>query len=412
MNQTGNGVGDGSYASAPYGAPPPSSGGGGGSGQGKRGLLGLGFAVVGIVAFAGTILVSYRGGDRMSGDGPPLLTADPSPTKSRPEQPGGMDVPHQDKLVYERLHERGGNHPNVERLLPPPEVALPRPVVTPQMPSLPPMLAAPVIGQLPPPPPGSTATVPRDSLEPTPAPTVAAAPQTQASATATKPGATPTGKPPVTPQSPTKTTAAPTAQTAALPPPAAPKPAPTAPVTVAPLAKPTATAALPAPTPAPVTVKPAPTPIAPPPAAAPRASITAVPVAPPPSAATQTPLQNAANAAKPAAPPPAPQQIAAAPVPPPAQPAKPAPAITGGSGNWRIQLASVRSETEAAAEWKRLASRHSDALGGLSFQVAKVDLAEKGIFYRVQGNGADETRAKSICAQLRAQNVGCVVVRP
>ncbi|WP_238474727.1 SPOR domain-containing protein [Azospirillum cavernae] len=72
----------------------------------------------------------------------------------------------------------------------------------------------------------------------------------------------------------------------------------------------------------------------------------------------------------------------------------------------------MRSETEAAAEWKRIASRHPDALGGLSLQVAKVDLAGKGIFYRVQGNGADETRAKSICAQLRAQNVGCVVVRP
>lgn len=401
MNQTGNGVGDGSYASSPYGAPPPSSGGGGGSGQGKRGLLGLGFAVVGIVAFAGTILVSYRGGDRMSGDGPPLLTADPSPTKSRPEQPGGMDVPHQDKLVYERLHERGGNHPNVERLLPPPEVALPRPVVTPQMPSLPPMLAAPVIGQLPPPPPGSTATVPRDSLEPT----VAAVPQAPAPTSATKPSATPTtAKPTVSPQNPTKPPAAPASQTAAV------KPAPTAPVTVAPLAKPTATAALPAPTPAPVTVKPAPTPIAPPPpVAAPRASITAAPVAPPPSAATQTPAQ---NAAKPAASPPAPQQVSAAPAPPPAQPAKPAPAITGGSGNWRIQLASVRSETEAAAEWKRIASRHPDALGGLSLQVAKVDLAGKGIFYRVQGNGADETRAKSICAQLRAQNVGCVVVRP
>ncbi|WP_284198652.1 SPOR domain-containing protein, partial [Azospirillum oryzae] len=89
----------------------------------------------------------------------------------------------------------------------------------------------------------------------------------------------------------------------------------------------------------------------------------------------------------------------------------PAPAA-GGSGGWRVQLASVRSEGEAAAEWRRLAGRHPDALGGLSMQVAKVDLGEKGIFYRVQGAGADEARAKSACTQLRAQNVGCVVVRP
>ncbi|MCG5243621.1 SPOR domain-containing protein, partial [Azospirillum doebereinerae] len=123
-----------------------------------------------------------------------------------------------------------------------------------------------------------------------------------------------------------------------------------------------------------------------------------------------------------APPPAAPSAVAKLPAPPPAQPAvqpapqpaKPAatPAVTGGSGSWRIQLASVRSEGEAASEWKRIAGRYPDALGGLSFQVAKVDLGEKGVFYRVQGAGADETRAKSICAQLRAQNTGCVVVRP
>ena len=86
--------------------------------------------------------------------------------------------------------------------------------------------------------------------------------------------------------------------------------------------------------------------------------------------------------------------------------------MVGGSGSWRIQLASVRSEGEAAAEWRRIAGRHPDALGGLSMQVARVDLGDKGVFYRVQGTGADEARAKSVCAQLRAQNVGCVVVRP
>jgi hypothetical protein len=358
MNQTGNGLGDGSYASPPYGAPPPLPGAGPGTGpgQGKRGLLGLGFAVVGIVAFAGTILVSYRGGDRISGDGPPLLTADPSPSKSRPEQPGGMDVPHQDKLVYERLHERG-NRPNIERLLPPPEAPLPRPVVTPQMPALPPMPAEPVIGQLPPPPPGSTSTVPRDSLEPTPAPVIAAVPSTFAPSAAPKPNAASTKT--TATQTPAKPQAAAASQTAALPPPVAPKPTSS------------------------VTVKPTPASVASPP------SVTSKPLPQPPPSQAATTSSTAAQPTKPTS-----------------------TTITGGSGNWRIQLASVRSETEAAAEWKRIVGRHPDVLNGLSFQVSKVDLAEKGTFYRVQGNGADETRAKSICAQLRAQNVGCVVVRP
>ncbi len=298
--------GDVNYATNPYGAPPPRQG------PGKRGLFALGFAVVGIVAFAGTIIVSYRGSDRASSDGPPLLTADPSPTKSRPDQPGGMDVPHQDKLVYERLHERG-NHPTVERLLPPPEVPLPRPVVTPTMPSLPPLPAAPLVGQLPPPPPGATSTVPRDAID-----------------------ATAMSAPPVPP--------------AAAPTPA--KPASTAKPQTAPPAA------------APVAVKPAPTvqqtaTLPPPKAATPSVQQAAQPpAAKPPAAPLPAPTPAPAVAAKPAA----------APAPPPAaqpaagQPAKPA--LAGGSGAWRIQLASVRSEAEAAAEWKRIAGRHPEALGG------------------------------------------------
>ncbi|PWC60880.1 SPOR domain-containing protein, partial [Azospirillum sp. TSH58] len=116
-------------------------------------------------------------------------------------------------------------------------------------------------------------------------------------------------------------------------------------------------------------------------------------------------------------PPPAPPVAAApapqpAPAPAPALAPAPAPAKASNGGNWRVQLAAVRSEAEASTEWKRLTSRYGAALGGLSMQVAKADLGEKGIFYRIQGVGLDEERAKSVCAQLKSQNVGCVVVRP
>lgn len=58
----------------------------------------------------------------------PVLQADPGPVKIRPEEPGGMQVPDRDKLVYDRF---GGDvaRPSVERLLPPPEAPLPPPVV-------------------------------------------------------------------------------------------------------------------------------------------------------------------------------------------------------------------------------------------------------------------------------------------
>ena len=311
--------GDVNYATNPYGTAPNRGG--------RRGLLGLGMAVVGIVAFAGAILVTYGKGDHASPDGgPPLLTADTTPMKSRPEQPGGMEVPHQDKLVYERLNDRGSKS-QIERLLPPPEEPLPRPVVAPQ---LPPSLAlpeAPAVAQLPP---GSTTTVPR------------------------LPGEGPDAPPP-------------------------------------------AAAALPAPAPPPVAQAPASAPKAPPPA-----------VKPAPVQQAQTQPAPSVQAAAPAKPQPAPPPQAAAPAPQSA----PAPAKAGGGGNWRVQLAAVRSEAEAATEWKRLTSRYGAALGGLSMQVAKADLGEKGVFYRIQGVGLDEERARSVCSQLKAQNVGCVVVRP
>lgn len=56
----------------------------------------------------------------------PLIRADDSPTKIRPEEPGGMAIPDQDKLVYQALGEQGGEG-TYERILPPPEEPIPLP---------------------------------------------------------------------------------------------------------------------------------------------------------------------------------------------------------------------------------------------------------------------------------------------
>ena len=50
----------------------------------------------------------------------PLVTADASPTKRQPEEPGGVPIPDQDKLVY-RIIDPETQGELVERLLPPPE---------------------------------------------------------------------------------------------------------------------------------------------------------------------------------------------------------------------------------------------------------------------------------------------------
>ncbi len=61
-----------------------------------------------------------------SASGIPLIRADKSPVKVRPENPGGMEVPNRDKLIYGRMRD-SEDRPQVERLMGPPESPLPVP---------------------------------------------------------------------------------------------------------------------------------------------------------------------------------------------------------------------------------------------------------------------------------------------
>lgn len=90
----------------------------------------IALAVVTLGAFAAFIWYAYGrvgepGGDAVA----PLIKADEGPTRVRPESPGGMEIPHQDKMIYEEL-SGAEPEPGVERLLPPPEVPLPPPATT------------------------------------------------------------------------------------------------------------------------------------------------------------------------------------------------------------------------------------------------------------------------------------------
>jgi hypothetical protein len=58
------------------------------------------------------------------GDAVPLIRADDKPTKIKPDQPGGMAIPDQNASIY---NEKPGT-PAVEKLLPPPEQPMARPV--------------------------------------------------------------------------------------------------------------------------------------------------------------------------------------------------------------------------------------------------------------------------------------------
>lgn len=67
---------------------------------------------------------AFRGQDAsVSPQDVPLIRADRSPVRVQPERPGGLDVPHQDRLV---MHDEAGEGPptEVEALRPPPEQPL------------------------------------------------------------------------------------------------------------------------------------------------------------------------------------------------------------------------------------------------------------------------------------------------
>jgi outer membrane biosynthesis protein TonB len=89
---------------------------------------------------------------------------------------------------------------------------------------------------------------------------------------------------------------------------------------------------------------------------------------------------------------------------------KPVPAKTE-SGNFYVQLASVKSEAEAKAQWTKLQNQFSE-LSGLTLRVQKADLGAKGVFYRVQGGGVSEAEARKICAAINARKAGgCLVAK-
>ncbi|MFN4090640.1 MAG: SPOR domain-containing protein, partial [Alphaproteobacteria bacterium] len=81
------------------------------------------------------------------------------------------------------------------------------------------------------------------------------------------------------------------------------------------------------------------------------------------------------------------------------------------AGVFRVQIASLRSEDEARAAWERTRRAHSDLLGRMEPTIERVDLGARGIYFRLQaGPLSEKTLADMLCSQLKARNVGCIVV--
>ncbi len=89
-------------------------------------------AVIGVLAFFGFVVWRAISDEspRLTEAEVPVIVADPSETRVRPDDPGGMEVPDQDMLIHRSLEE-GESEPVVERLLPPPEEPAVRPAPPP-----------------------------------------------------------------------------------------------------------------------------------------------------------------------------------------------------------------------------------------------------------------------------------------
>ncbi|TAK98789.1 MAG: SPOR domain-containing protein [Rhodospirillaceae bacterium] len=334
--------------------------------------------VAAIVAAVGWYIVGERsastGGEGGAGQ---VVKADPAPYKMKPDDPGGMQVDNQDKLIYDRV-AKGAPPSRVENLLPAPEEPHAPPVQTTPAASSPPAPSAP---------PGASATAEKPAAATPPAAsTDDSLAKLMAQLSASRGSASP------------QTAATPASQTLPANPPAVPDTG-----TPAVLAGPAAPGTTPAPAPDTKVVGVAPAAAAPAahqPAPDPASPMLLVPVA---DSAAPSPPASETTIAQATAPAPASPAVAA---PPAAQP----PPATGGVS---IQLASARSADAAMGEWKRINGKNSDLLTGLTPSVVQAEVPDKGTYFRLRaGPLADKPAAESLCGALAARNISCLVVRP
>ena len=87
--------------------------------------------------------------------------------------------------------------------------------------------------------------------------------------------------------------------------------------------------------------------------------------------------------------------------------------VAGGSSDWVVQVASLRSESEAQATWNSLSGQFSGSLPSSAIaDIQRADLAEKGIYYRLRVAGlADKSAANALCNTFKAQGQACFLAK-
>ena len=90
-----------------------------------------------------------------------------------------------------------------------------------------------------------------------------------------------------------------------------------------------------------------------------------------------------------------------------AQTPQPAPSPQGTSGKHLVQVASLRSYEEAEAAWNKITAKFPFLRGQL-YDIKRVDLNKKGIYYRLRIDGlSSPASANAVCQKLQANGQAC-----
>ncbi len=83
-----------------------------------------------------------------------------------------------------------------------------------------------------------------------------------------------------------------------------------------------------------------------------------------------------------------------------------------GHSDWVVQVASTRSQEDAANVWSIVNGKFPTLLEGKYGDVKRVDLGDKGIYFRTRIAGlADKSAAQSLCNSFKAAGQACFVAR-
>jgi hypothetical protein len=337
----------------------------------------LGAAVLGL----GGAFVASKGHTVLSRGEPPLIKAMNEPTKVQPQSPGGLEVPNQNKQIYERANQDAQTKV-VNREEQPIDVRQAArsgaqsgaPATTGGTGSIPAGLAAGPTAQPQPSSAGLNLGEPRRvrTVSIRPDGTVIGDPA------AARPAAAPAALPPLSlpPAAQAGGASAPAAMMAAQPPRAVPSG-----VTPSPAPR----AAAPAPTPTPSATTPAP-----------RTSTASTTGGSSPQPAQATPSVQTQ-----------PQKVASAqPVAPPV----PAPEATAAVGGFAVQLGVTASEPDARTTLQKLQQKYASDLNGQATMIRKAEVNGSTV-YRVRVGPLSRDDAASLCSKIQGQGGQCFVAK-